>query len=128
MQALLDTHAFLWWNTDDKMLSSTAREFIGNTDNIIFFSVISAWEIVIKFNLEKLPLPESPKLYISSRISYYEFQTIDVKMLSAIQLLELENHHKDPFDRLLIAQSKVENLPIITFDKNISLYDVDIIW
>lgn len=80
MQALLDTHAFLWWNTDDKRLSSTAREFISNSDNIIFISVISAWEIIIKFNLGKLPLLESAKLYISSRINYYEFQVINVKM------------------------------------------------
>lgn len=80
MQALLDTHAFLWWNTDDKRLSSTAREFISNSDNIIFISVISAWEIIIKFNLGKLPLLESAKLYIPSRINYYEFQVINVKM------------------------------------------------
>lgn len=128
MQALLDNHAFLWWNTDDKRLTSNAREFISNSDNIIFVSVISAWEIVIKFNLGKLPLPESPKLYIPSRINYYEFQILTVKMNHVIQVSELKNHHKDPFDRLLIAQSKVENVPIMTADPKMSLYDVDIIW
>jgi PIN domain nuclease of toxin-antitoxin system len=128
MQALLDTNAFLWWVTDDSRLSATAREVIGDPNNILFFSVVSAWEIIIKAKLGKLPLPESPLTYIPSRVSYYRFQTLSIEMRHVLHIWQLENHHNDPFDRLLIAQSVVENLPIITVDRKISLYPVDIIW
>ena len=72
MRALLDTHAFLWWAADDARLSFTAREVIQNPDNVLFFSVVSAWEIIIKYTINKLPLPEPPQTYIPSRVAYYE--------------------------------------------------------
>ncbi len=128
MLALLDTNAFLWWVTDDYRLSEKARGIISNQSNTIFFSVASAWEIIIKAKIGKLPLPESPEFYIPSRVSYYGFQTLKIEMKYVLHIWNLENHHNDPFDRLLIAQSLVENLPIITVDQKISLYNVDVIW
>lgn len=128
MQALLDTNAFLWWVTNDKKLSSAANTIISNPQNEIFFSIVSGWEIVIKAQIGKLPLPESPEIYIPSRLSYYDFKTLSINMKDVLQTWRLELHHKDPFDRLLIAQSQINNLPIITADNKFDLYNVSIIW
>lgn len=73
MQVLLDTNAFLWWVTNDSKLSAEAKIIISNPQNDIFFSIVSAWEIVIKAQIGKLPLPETPDVYIPSRIAYYGF-------------------------------------------------------
>ena len=128
MQVLLDTNAFLWWVTDDPKLSDTARSIIGNPENPIFFSIASAWEIVIKYQLGKLPLPEPAKLYIPDRVEYYGFIRLSITMKDVLEISNLENHHKDPFDRLLIAQGRTHSLPIVTADEKFTLYDADIIW
>jgi PIN domain nuclease of toxin-antitoxin system len=128
MRALLDTHAFLWWAADDARLSSKAREVIKNPDNVLFFSVASAWEIIIKHTINKLPLPEPPQTYIPTRVAYYELQTLSIEISHVLQLTNLPRHHNDPFDRILIAQSQAENLPIITVDEKFALYPVAIIW
>ena len=128
MQALLDTNAFLWWAADDAKLSAIALSTISNPENEIFFSVASAWEIIIKTRIGKLNLPESAESYIPARIEHYFFQVIPMEMEHVLQIWNLPNHHKDPFDRVLIAQSQVESLPIITKDEKISLYDVEVIW
>jgi PIN domain nuclease of toxin-antitoxin system len=128
MQALLDTNAFLWWVTNDKKLSSTAHTIISNHQNEIFFSIVSGWEIVIKTQIGKLPLPESPEVYIPSRLNYYDFKILPINMKDVFQTWQLELHHKDPFDRLLIAQSQINNLPIITADTKFDLYNVSIVW
>ena len=128
MRALLDTHAFLWWAADDARLSSTARDVIQNPDNVLFFSVASAWEIIIKHAINKLALPEPPQTYIPSRVAYYSLQTLSIEMPHVLRLTNLPRYHNDPFDRILIVQSQVENLPIITVDEKFALYPVTIIW
>ena len=89
---------------------------------------MSAWEIVIKFQIGKLPLPDPPEIYLPSRLNYYNFQTLFISLKDVLQIRNLNNHHNDPFDRLLIAQSQIRNLPIITADSKFHLYDVNIIW
>lgn len=128
MKALLDTHAFLWWNANDTKLSSTAREFIENPENTLFLSTASAWEMVIKHKLDKLPLPESPEVYIPSRLEHYNFETLPIELAHVLGVSQLAPHHNDPFDRLLIAQSQIEGMPIITVDKKIGQYPVSILW
>lgn len=128
MRALLDTHAFLWWAADDARLSFTAREVIQNPDNVLFFSVVSPWEIIIKYTIHKLPLPEPPQTYIPSRVAYYNLEKLSLEMPHVLELANLPRHHNDPFDRILIAQSQAENLPIITVDEKFALYPVTIIW
>jgi PIN domain nuclease of toxin-antitoxin system len=128
MRLLLDTHTFLWWNTEDPQLSSRARELIGDGQNEIFLSAASAWEISIKTAQGKLVLPEPPAQYISNRISLYQFHPLPVQIHHAVQVYNLPMHHADPFDRLLIAQSQVESLPLISMDANIRNYDVEVIW
>jgi PIN domain nuclease of toxin-antitoxin system len=125
---LLDTHTFLWWIDNDTRLSKTAREVIVNPDNEIVISVISTWEIIIKYSLGKIELSESPKDYIEEMLAVNEFTVLPIKLAHTFKIAELPNHHKDPFDRLLIAQSQIEQIPIVTLDKQIIKYPVQTIW
>ena len=128
MKFLLDTHAFLWWVTNADELSNTVREIITDTDNTILFSVASAWEIVIKFRTGKLSLPENPEIYIPSRIAANQFQGLPIEINHVLQVANLPDYHKDPFDRILIAQSQIEKVPILTKDNLIIQYQVMTIW
>lgn len=128
MKALLDTHAFIWWVTDDSRLSSTARGIIADESNVLFLSAASAWEIVIKVRLGKLNLPEPPETYIPSRLTMNRFESLPIQMVHALQVVNLPDFHRDPFDRIIIAQSQVEKMPIITVDTQVTRYPVDVIW
>jgi len=128
MNLLLDTHAFLWWVTDDTQLSTTVRTLITVPDNTIYFSVISAWEIVIKQQNGKLTLPEPAETYIPARLVANQFVTQTVELAHVLKIASPPNYHRDPFDRLLIAQSQVENIPIATVDSLITQYSVNVIW
>ena len=128
MKVLLDTHAFLWWVTDAVGLSNTVREIIIDPDNTILFSVASAWEIIIKFRTGKLILPEKPEVYIPSRITANQFQNLPIEINHVLQVANLPDCHKDPFDRILIAQSQIEKIPIVTRDSLIIQYQVMTIW
>ncbi|MBF2017618.1 MAG: type II toxin-antitoxin system VapC family toxin [Rivularia sp. T60_A2020_040] len=128
MKVLLDTHAFLWWVTEDSRLSSTARNIITDSNNQLFLSAASAWEIVIKARLGKLTLPEAPEIYIPSRLATNRFESLSIDMIHALQVVNLPDLHKDPFDRIIIAQSQVEKMPILTLDSQINRYSVDVIW
>ncbi|MEM7716558.1 MAG: type II toxin-antitoxin system VapC family toxin [Cyanobacteria bacterium P01_A01_bin.68] len=128
MKALLDTHAFLWWVTEDSRLSSTARNIITDSSNQLFLSTASAWEIVIKARLGKLTLPEPPEVYIPNSLAVNRFESLSIDLIHALQVVNLPDLHKDPFDRIIIAQSQVEKIPILTSDSQIKQYSVDVIW
>ncbi len=128
MKVLLDTHTFLWWNTEDPQLSMRAREVIADGENEVFLSAASVWEIVIKTAKGKLILPEAPASYITSRMSLYRFRPLPVQISHAAHVYELPPHHADPFDRLLITQSQLESMPLVTKDEEIRRYAVEIIW
>ncbi|QLE57408.1 type II toxin-antitoxin system VapC family toxin [Nostoc sp. TCL26-01] len=128
MRALLDTHTFIWWVIDDNRLSSTARNIIADPGNNLFFSAASAWEIVIKVRLGKLNLPEPPETYIPNRLTINRFESLPIQVNHALQVVNLPALHQDPFDRIIIAQSQVEKMPIITVDNKITQYPVDVIW
>lgn len=128
MKILLDTHAFLWWVADDPKLSVNAKAIIANPETEIYFSVVSAWEIIIKVGTGKLTLPEPPETYIPSRISANQFESLSVQMPHILRINSLPNLHKDPFDRLLIAQGIEEDLLIVTIDNLIVQYPVKTIW
>lgn len=128
MKALLDTHAFLWWNTNDSQLSETARGIISDGRNEIFLSAASAWEIAIKFNRGRLVLPEPPEKYVSSRMLLHHFQALPVQVSHALHVCVLPDYHRDPFDRMLIAQARLEKLSLLTSDSEIARYDVTIVW
>ncbi len=128
MKVLIDTHTFLWWNTDNPLLSLHAREIIADGRNEVFLSVASIWEIVIKTAKGKLNLPEAPAEYITSRMSTYRFTALPIQISHAVHVYQLPPYHNDPFDRLLIAQSQLESLPLVTADENIQRYDLETIW
>ena len=128
MNALLDTHTFLWWNLDDPQISSTAREFISDGANQVFLSAASAWEIAIKCARGRLVLPETPDQYVANRVSLHHFLPLPVQLSHALHVFSLPDIHRDPFDRLLVAQSQLEGLPILSRDLGIARYEVDVIW
>ncbi len=128
MNALLDTHTFLWWVAGAPQLSKTEKDFITNPDNKIFFSAASAWEIVIKIGTSKLTLPEESDFYITSRLISNRFQILPIELSHTLQIAKLPDLHRDPFDRIIIAQSQVTGMPILTIDRLIVQYPIDIIW
>jgi PIN domain nuclease of toxin-antitoxin system len=128
VKALLDTHTFLWWNLDAPQLSDTARAFIGDGRNEVFLSAASAWEVAIKYAGGRLELPETPDVYVAHRMSRHRFSPLPIHLSHALQVYKLPDIHQDPFDRLLVAQSQVENLPLLTMDQEMARYGVAIIW
>jgi PIN domain nuclease of toxin-antitoxin system len=128
MKALLDTHAFLWWITDDARLSSRVRDLTGDSTNRLFLSAASGWEIAIKAQLGKLQLPDNLERYIADQLSLNGFESLPIQLRHALHVYSLPDFHRDPFDRILVAQSQLEQLPILTVDPQIARYEVDVIW
>ena len=128
MRALLDTHTFLWWNLNDPALSDAAREFIGDGRNEIYLSAASTWEIAIKAAKGRLLLPEKPDHFIAERMQLHRFSALPIAISHSVRVYDLPPIHADPFDRLLIAQSQLEGIPILTADSDIKRYQVDVIW
>ncbi|MEH2240363.1 type II toxin-antitoxin system VapC family toxin [Nostoc sp.] len=128
MRLLFDTHTFLWWIIDSSRLSSMVRTNISDSNNELFFSAASAWEIATKAKLGKLILPKIPEQFISEQLLINSIQSLPIDISHAVRVYHLPSHHKDPFDRILVAQSQLENLPILTIDPLISQYDVNVIW
>ncbi len=127
MRFLIDTHCWLWWFLSPERLSKHAIEFISNSKNDVVFSVVSTWEIAIKVKLGKLKLPSLPKDYIPKRLTSQRMTILAIENLHALRTADLPFHHNDPFDRLLIAQAQVEQLPILTTDPLFSRYEIEII-
>jgi PIN domain nuclease of toxin-antitoxin system len=128
MRLLLDTHVFLWAAADDPRLTGDAREAITDRQNDLFLSVLSAWEIVIKHGLGRLELPQAPVSYVRSRMSMFGMSRLPMEFEHLAQVSELPRIHRDPFDRLLVAQAQTEGLSIVTGDENITRYDVAVVW
>jgi PIN domain nuclease of toxin-antitoxin system len=128
MRALLDTHTFLWWNLDAPQLSANAREFIANGGNEIFLSAASAWEIALKAAKGRLILPEPPDQYVANRMRLHRFSALPIELSHALEVFRLPDIHPDPFDRLLIAQCQLEDMPILSRDAEIGRYRIEVIW
>ena len=128
MKALLDTHTFLWWNMDEGQLSTTVRELIVDGRNEIYLSAASAWEMAIKYARGSLVLPEPPDDFVTNRLRLHQFQPLPVTVSHALHVYALPDYHRDPFDRLLIAQSQLEDMPLLSADPEIARYEVKIIW
>ena len=128
MKALLDTHVFLWWINDDPRLSDAARELIGNGESALFLSAASGWEIAIKMRLGRLEVQGDPEHFIFEQLALNDITVLPISMNHAFRTATLPDHHRDPFDRMLVAQSQIEQLPIVTSDPLITRYAVDVIW
>lgn len=126
MRALLDTQVWLWMLTEPARLGP-AHEIVEDIRNELLFSAASSWEISIKHALGRLPLPESPAMYVPQRIRSTGVISLPVEHSHALAVAELPHHHRDPFDRLLIAQAQLEGVPIITGDPFLERYEVNVI-
>lgn len=120
MQYLLDTNAFIWFIEGNPRLGKTSTEIVKDPENKIFYSLISIWEIILKQSKGKLKVPQD----IKKAVDYSRFEQIDLKLNHVLTVKKLKPIHKDPFDRMLIAQAKSENLTIITSDSKIIKYNV----
>lgn len=122
MKYLLDTHVFLWW-MENKRLSSKLMDLLNDPENEVYLSVVNVWEIVIKNAKGKLKSPKEIKEGIQSS----GFLVLSVEVSHALEVAKLPDYHNDPFDRILIAQAKAEDLILITADKKIWQYNIPLI-
>ncbi|MGD8291541.1 MAG: type II toxin-antitoxin system VapC family toxin [Desulfobacterales bacterium] len=128
MKYLLDTHAFLWFVTDDNKLSSKAKSIIQNSNNEVYFSAASAWEMSIKTKLGRLRLGGTLESFIIEQLTVNRLSPLAITVSHSLYTEKLPQIHKDPFDRIMISQSKVENMALITQDKEIRKYKVSTVW
>jgi PIN domain nuclease of toxin-antitoxin system len=128
MQALLDTHALLWWLSDDRALTKRARTMIGDPANSVLVSAASAWEIATKVRLGKLPTAADLAADFAGHLQREAFQMLEISWDHAIRAGLLPGPHKDPFDRMLIAQAQAENIPIVSNEAVFDTYGVRRLW
>ncbi|MBF8301355.1 MAG: Conserved protein of unknown function, probable VapC16-like toxin (part2) [Acidobacteria bacterium] len=127
MKILLDTQCWLWMALAPERLGAKARELVETTQNELVLSAASAWEIAIKHAIGKLRLPEPPERFVPSRHVTLRTLALPIDQDHALRVGTLPAHHRDPFDRMLIAQAQAEGLPILTADPVFSRYDVTVI-
>jgi PIN domain nuclease of toxin-antitoxin system len=125
MKLLLDTHIFLWFISGSSRLSDRQCSAICDPDNDVYLSIISIWEVIIKHQLGKLPLPESPEIYLPRQRDAHQIASLNLDEGSVAQLANLPPLHRDPFDRMLICQALHNDLTIVTVDLAVLNYDVD---
>lgn len=128
MKLLLDTHTFIWWNSNSSKLSKRALELCSNRNNNLFLSLVSIWEITIKSQLGKLSLNESLTEIIEKQQKVNNLQILPIDLNHILALHDLPLHHRDPFDRLLISQAILENATLISRDSVFQYYSVRLEW
>ena len=128
MKILLDTHAFLWWIRDDPRLSRRARELVTSGRNELFLSVTCVWEILTKTQTGKLRLAESAQKFVTEQLTANNIRVLPLTLDHVFRLEQLPLHHRDPFDRILIAQSLEEEFPILSADPLLKNYSATLLW
>jgi PIN domain nuclease of toxin-antitoxin system len=128
VKLLLDSHAFLWFLDDGPLLTVTAKKLIEDPANRKFVSVATCWEIAIKVGLKKLDLGESATTFLPRELAANHFDLLEIELRHATFVETLPPHHRDPFDRLLIAQSLIEAMPIVSVDAAFDAYGVTRLW
>lgn len=127
MTILLDTQIWLWMQAAPRRLGPGVRELIEDVTTTLLFSAVSSWEIAIKHSLGRLPIPEPPERYVPDRMRTSGVVALPIEHSHALRVSTLEQHHRDPFDRLLVAQSQVEGVALVTADPIFDRYDVELI-
>lgn len=127
MKVLLDTHVWLWSLGDPGRLSKEAKRLLGSRRNVIHLSAASALEIALKVSIGKLQLPEPVETYVPTRMARQGITPLSITHAHALRLSTLPPHHRDPFDRLLVAQAMIERLPLLTADPIFAPYGIDLI-
>ena len=127
MNILLDTHSFIWLDKESMKMSEVAREAVADSQNTLFLSLVSVWEIQIKVQLSKLVLQADLEQILEEQQAENNLRILPIEVSHAIVVGQLPLYHKDPFDRALIAQAMVENLPVITVDPEFKDYGVELL-
>ncbi len=128
MRLLLDTHAFLWWIAGDERLSSRAAALIADGANEVLVSAASAWEIVVKRALGRVEVPTPVDRFFTAQLEANAFVPLPIQMRHALGLTALPDAHRDPFDRILVAQAVAEDLTLVTRDRVLRRYPVAVEW
>lgn len=124
MNFLIDTHVLLWWSSQPRRLAQPAQDVIADADNRVFVSVATAWEVAIKMGLGKIRLA----MPLETELAQRGFDRLGISFAHAERAGSLPHHHRDPFDRMLVAQAQVEGLTIITRDPQLEPYGAPILW
>ena len=124
MRILLDTQCWLWMALSPDRFSARSRKLVEDRQNTLYLSAASAWEIAIKHGLGKLRLPGPPESYVPMRMQDLSVEPLAIDPGHVLRVASLPAHHRDPFDRLLIAQAQIEDLPLLTADAALAAYDV----
>lgn len=128
MKCLLDTHAMVWFWLDDPHLSSSALKIIGDPRNSILISPASYWELAIKISLGKYQLPVPYESFFQEQLSRTDFDVLPIALRHTAALIAMPFHHRDPFDRLIVAQAQVEALPLVSNDPFLDRYGIERVW
>lgn len=128
MRLLLDTHTLLWWLTDDPRLSAPARKSIANPRHDCYVSIASCWELAIKASLGKIRLAKPVERFIPSELAANDFQLLSIEFRHVARVESMEFHHRDPFDRMLVAQALAEKMPLVSADEMFDAYGVKRVW
>jgi PIN domain nuclease of toxin-antitoxin system len=127
MKLLIDTHTFLWFVNDDLQLSTTAASLL-ESDHTVLLSIASLWEIAIKVSIGKLVLPYPFEQFISEQLALNEITVFPIRIADCDYVIRLPFHHRDPFDRMIIAQALAEDIPIVSIDTAFDNYEVTRLW
>jgi len=128
MRFLLDTHIWLWMIAEPRRFSAGTTALLEDPANQLLLSVASSWEIAIKVSLGRLSLPSSPAKYVSAQIEKTGVTPLSIEHSHALRVATLKPHHRDPFDRLLIAQAELEDATMLTADRQFAPYSIAIHW
>jgi PIN domain nuclease of toxin-antitoxin system len=128
MKLLLDTHTFIWWDSEPARLSPRALAFCQNRQNVLLLSVVSVWEMQMKFQLGKLRLALPLREIVESQQQTNNIEILPIRLAHVLALENLPAHHKDPFDRVLVAQAIVEEAVLVSGDPNVAKYPVQVVW
>lgn len=128
MKLLLDTHTFLWLVAGSPSLTATARAALADPTNDLYLSVASIWELAIKTSNQKLALAEPLNGFVAKWTAVYQLAPLNIETAHALTVASLPNHHRDPFDRILLAQAIVEGLTLVSADANFKSYSVPLLW
>jgi PIN domain nuclease of toxin-antitoxin system len=128
VRLLLDTHALLWMLLEPERLSERAKSAAASPSNLLLASIASLWELTIKLSAGKLKLPGSDVRFLTDNLSAFGIDLLPVLPAHLHALQQLPHHHRDPFDRMLIAQSQAEQVALLTADTHIARYQVDVLW
>jgi PIN domain nuclease of toxin-antitoxin system len=128
VKLLLDTHCWLWWFAQPERLSEEAIAHIVDETNELWFSVASIWEMGIKVSLGKLPLPKQIDRYVASRMAQLGARSLEITASHALKASALPLHHRDPFNRMLIAQAQLQDMTLVSTDGVFRQYEVETLW